>query len=59
MKKTCLNCGKSFECNSENITKCHCYSVKLSDNQLKQLKKDYNDCLCHDCLLKVVKSSEN
>jgi hypothetical protein len=51
MIKKCSKCETSFVCEAEQITKCHCYTVKLSNEQLKKLKKDFQNCLCHDCLI--------
>ena len=51
MIKKCNKCNADFECNTKNVTKCHCYQVKLSDTQIKLLKEKYNDCLCNTCLV--------
>lgn len=55
MIKKCNKCNSEFKCNAEHITKCHCYSVKLSNTQLKLLKEKYKDCLCNNCLIELTK----
>ncbi|HIP37279.1 MAG TPA: hypothetical protein EYG85_10540 [Crocinitomix sp.] len=58
MKKNCERCGKSFECLSDDITRCHCYQIKLPDKSLYVKQKEvndktYNDCLCQQCLITI------
>lgn len=47
-QKTCPKCGKNFICTHDE--KCWCMALTLSPENLKRLKKEYNDCLCEDCL---------
>lgn len=48
--KTCPKCNTPFQCMENQIEKCHCNSIKLSEGQLINLKSIYNDCLCSKCL---------
>jgi hypothetical protein len=46
-KKTCERCAATFECRS---AACWCHEVRLSPATLKWLERQYEDCLCPDCL---------
>lgn len=48
MTKHCPKCGKSFECTHDK--NCWCMTIKLSETTINQLKKEYPDCLCKECL---------
>ena len=48
MKKICPRCGKEFEC--VHSINCWCVTIHLSDRAKANLKKNYSDCLCKDCL---------
>jgi hypothetical protein len=50
MQKICRNCNNTFECNMENITECHCYSVKISEENKQLIVSKFDDCLCNNCL---------
>lgn len=45
----CESCGESFSCGS-NLDKCWCFEIDLTDKTLENLKSDYNNCLCNNCL---------
>ena len=47
MKKICPRCGKEFEC--VHSKDCWCAKVRLSEQTRLKLK-EYNDCLCKECL---------
>lgn len=49
--KTCEACGKSFGC-GVNTGKCWCFEVDLSRETLEQLREDFKNCLCQECLEK-------
>jgi dihydroneopterin aldolase len=52
LRKTCPRCEKNFSCyNSEG---CACFSIPISELNLKTLKQQYDGCLCPDCLRKYV-----
>ena len=48
--KTCARCGATFECKAGDITNCQCYGVKLSAEAEGFISKQYDDCLCRNCL---------
>ncbi|MBO4935167.1 MAG: cysteine-rich CWC family protein [Alistipes sp.] len=51
MRKVCPRCGSIFECCSDgDISRCHCTTVALTDEQRANLKAQYSDCLCNECL---------
>lgn len=50
MKKKCPNCAIVFECNSEQITECQCYSIALTNEEQQQIREKYEDCLCAKCI---------
>ncbi|MBT8219628.1 MAG: dihydroneopterin aldolase [Bacteroidia bacterium] len=45
----CSKCSKSFGC--YNTEECWCKDINLSDVTRTQLKRQYDGCLCEDCLL--------
>lgn len=47
----CSKCGKEFTCKPQG--ECWCGSYELSKNQLKELKENYEDCLCEECLSSI------
>lgn len=49
---TCESCGESFICGA-TIKGCWCIKVELTDEDRKQLKAKFKDCLCPDCLEKI------
>ena len=49
--KRCERCGVSFTCGADDISKCFCNSIVLSDKAKEKIKKNFNDCLCTGCLL--------
>ena len=52
MIKICPRCGAKFECCVDSdMSHCHCTTVSLTEAQRYALKTQYNDCLCHECLL--------
>ena len=48
MIKRCVVCNAEFEC-TEN-EQCWCMKYKYSEEQLKELRSNYSDCLCPACL---------
>jgi hypothetical protein len=53
---TCESCGKEFSCGM-SLRGCWCSEVQLSDDSRAELKKQFRDCLCRDCLVKLSASS--
>ena len=47
-EKRCEKCGAAFDCGG--LFGCWCRSVKLDEGTLKNLRANYADCLCPDCL---------
>lgn len=54
MKDTiCTHCKTSITCNVEDIAKCDCSKVEVSNNTKNFLKSTYHKCLCNTCLEKI------
>jgi 7,8-dihydroneopterin aldolase/epimerase/oxygenase len=51
-KKTCPACNKQFVC--LHNADCWCMNYKLSKEQLDLLKEKYSDCICEQCMKKLV-----
>lgn len=51
--KSCVNCGDIFECKLGSITICHCFDVPLTREETLYMSQNYDDCLCHKCLVTV------
>lgn len=47
--KSCERCGNGFGCGTGQ-DRCWCSAVEVSHEVLVQLRADYGDCLCPDCL---------
>jgi hypothetical protein len=54
MKKICPKCFAEFECNPEEIEICNCSKINLSIEIKELINKNYNDCLCLECLKKLI-----
>lgn len=48
--KACSRCEIVFECKVGNVSTCQCQAVVLTDDIQKLIQKDFEDCLCADCL---------
>jgi Cysteine-rich CWC len=48
--KSCLRCGKDFECKAGNIGECQYFGFTMTDELKAYLEQRYNDCLCRSCL---------
>lgn len=48
--KYCARCKIAFECRADYIRQCHCYTVQLTEQQVKDIALKYSGCLCNDCL---------
>lgn len=51
-KKICESCQAEFSCGVE-AEKCWCFDVEIKPQTLEELRKDFANCLCKDCLEKV------
>lgn len=47
-KDTCPRCGAKFHCGKGG--KCWCFGVDLPVSVLEKVNKEYNSCLCPECL---------
>lgn len=52
MTKKCACCNKEFEC--KHSADCWCSKYTISNTLREYLKNNFNDCLCEDCLKKVL-----
>ncbi len=50
MIKNCARCDKEFECRNDDISKCSCFTVPLSFEDLAFISESYTGCLCIACL---------
>ncbi len=50
-KKVCESCGVEFSCGA-NVGKCWCFAVEIKAETLAELRKNFQSCLCENCLLK-------
>jgi len=51
-KKICESCGKKFSC-GVSVGKCWCFAVELKAETLAELRENFKNCLCQDCLKKI------
>ncbi len=51
-KAICESCGEEFFCGA-SVGKCWCFDVELKAETLAELREDFNNCLCQDCLEKL------
>ncbi len=50
-RKPCAACGTTFECKLGSITICHCFDIPINRDESVYLSNNYDDCLCHECLI--------
>ncbi len=50
MEKICQSCKKIFECKVDDIENCDCNSIQLNSGAIEKIKKEFESCLCFDCL---------
>lgn len=48
----CAACGNEFTC-CASLDACWCAEIPLNDLARAELRSDYSDCLCRDCLEKL------
>lgn len=46
----CPRCGAEFRCQPEDIRNCQCSAVPLSEELRERLEREYDGCLCANCL---------
>ncbi|MGI9035258.1 MAG: cysteine-rich CWC family protein [Pyrinomonadaceae bacterium] len=49
-KDVCESCGKEFSCGAKDGD-CWCFEISVAAENLAKMKKDFENCLCRDCLL--------
>lgn len=54
---TCAACGNEFGCGAK-LSGCWCAEIKLSEETIADLSKQYRGCLCRPCLEKLAEKSE-
>lgn len=47
----CERCGLQFECLAQDIKKCWCNALHLTEEERKSILLDYTNCLCENCLM--------
>jgi ribosomal protein L34E len=52
-KEKCPKCGKDFECGKSS--KCWCYELDVPASILERIEKDYEGCLCPECLAELTR----
>lgn len=50
-KMICESCGEEFSCGAR-IGECWCFAVELKAETLTELREDFKNCLCENCLEK-------
>ncbi len=51
-KSICESCGEAFSCGA-NVGKCWCFAVEVKAETLAELREDFKNCLCENCLNKL------
>lgn len=51
-KLICESCGEKFSCGAR-IGKCWCFTVEVKAETLAELREDFKNCLCENCLNKL------
>ncbi|GKS64767.1 hypothetical protein YTPLAS72_20710 [Nitrospira sp.] len=56
VQKTCEGCGQDFECGGYQ---CWCGNVGVTEQQMDWISARFKDCLCADCLNRVMQQTVN
>ena len=48
-KLICESCGKEFSCGAK-VGDCWCFAVEVKAETLTDLRENFDNCLCPDCL---------
>ena len=51
----CESCGEAFSCGA-NLGECWCFAVEVRAEILAELREDFENCLCQNCLEKLEKN---
>jgi hypothetical protein len=54
--KKCPRCSTAFECKVGSVLLCQCTGIEFTDEEKSFIAKNYNDCLCRNCLLSIKQS---
>jgi len=46
----CEKCGKIFTCFRNDVQNCWCNSITLKKEKELEIKNQFKDCLCRECL---------
>ena len=57
MIKVCSKCKKDFDCNANNINKCWCIKIKVTEDTLEKINKYYSGCICKKCFTKITSNN--
>src|SRR6218665_2455971 len=52
-EQSCERCSAPFECRANDIRRCDCYEVELTDETRAFLKSTFFRCLCNNCLREI------
>ncbi len=52
--KTCPRCNEFFKCNSKDILRCQCNSIKLTGADREFIISQYIGRLCGKCLRQII-----
>ncbi|MCW3112436.1 MAG: hypothetical protein JWR18_832 [Segetibacter sp.] len=55
--KSCPCCDQHVECRAGSIAICQCVEVNISIETREFLAKNYDECLCKECLKKLEKAT--
>ena len=51
-KSICERCGEAFSCGAR-VGECWCFAVEVKAETLAELREDFKNCLCENCLNKI------
>jgi hypothetical protein len=55
---TCESCGQEFNC-GVSLKGCWCSEIELTESDRANLKSQFKDCLCRNCLETLSSKSES
>ncbi|GAB4191737.1 MAG: hypothetical protein Tsb002_20770 [Wenzhouxiangellaceae bacterium] len=55
----CPRCNSEFECKMGTIQLCHCSRIELTDAQREWIARQWDTCLCHNCLQAISQMPES
>ena len=54
----CPRCGGGFHCGANDAAPCACTALKLDATLLADLRRQFNGCLCLNCLRQLAAAHE-